>query len=176
MNRYVIVSIIEGEGGIINNELRRMVFERFHVKSSTLPPHFTIKGPFECEDISDLLDILDNFSRFNRAYPLKMEGYSHFDDRVIYMDVKLSREAKLVHDDLIDELDELPYIHFKHNEGKNKVFHVTVASKKIRDKFKDIWRYVNEFPYSYEGYFNNITIYKWVPHRWKRVERYRFDK
>lgn len=58
-----------------------------------------------------------------------MEEYGHFDDRVIYMPVNLSKEAKEVHDRLIDELLKIPYLHFKDNEGKNKIFHVTITSK-----------------------------------------------
>lgn len=172
MDRYVIAAVIKGEGGEFNANMRNAVFKRFQAKSSTLPAHFTIKAPFETDDIAKVQEILEKFSEMEKAQPLTMEGYDHFDDRVIYMSVTLSKEAKEVHDRLIDELMKVPYIHFKDNEGKNKIFHVTITSKKIRDKFQDIWDYVNEHPYSYEDYFDNITLYKWVPYRWEVCREY----
>lgn len=176
MDRYVIVSTIKGKGGRFNDNMRKDVFKKFEAKSSTLPAHFTIKAPFETDDIKPIKDILEKFAVKESAYPLKMEGYGYFDDRVIYMPVSLSKEAKEVHDRLIDELLKIPYIHFKDNEGKNKIFHVTITSKKIEDKFQDIWTYVNENPYSYDDYFDNITLYKWIPYRWEVCREYILKK
>ncbi|ETJ38248.1 hypothetical protein Q604_UNBC07620G0001, partial [human gut metagenome] len=51
--RYVIVSVVKGPAGNFNNNLRKEVFEKLGAKSSKLPAHFTIKAPFEADDISD---------------------------------------------------------------------------------------------------------------------------
>ena len=45
---------------------------------------------------------------------------------------------------------------------KNKVFHITVASKRINGKFEAIKNYVESIPCNFEGSFDNIGIYKWV--------------
>ena len=37
--------------------------------------------------------------------------------------------------DIIEELEKLPYIHFKNHDYKDKVFHVTISSKKIQKIF-----------------------------------------
>ena len=50
--RYVIVSVVKGKAGNFNNNLRKEVFQKFNAKSSKLPAHFTIKAPFEYDDIS----------------------------------------------------------------------------------------------------------------------------
>lgn len=175
--RYVIVSVVKGEGGNFNNELRKDVFEKFKAKSSKLPAHFTIKSPFEYDgDISELEKELEDFSKKAKSKPYKINGFNHFDDRVIYMEVNMSREAKKTHDKLIDRLEKISYINFKKHDGKDKVFHITVTSKKLPPKFKDVWDYVNEFNCEYADEFDNVTLYKWEDNTWKVHKEYKFNK
>ena len=42
--RYVIVSVVKGEAGEFNNNLRKDIYNKFKAKSSKLPAHFTIKA------------------------------------------------------------------------------------------------------------------------------------
>ena len=61
--RYVIVSVVKGDAGNFNNNLRKEVFEKFQAKSSKLPAHFTIKAPFECENTDYMDNIIENFCK-----------------------------------------------------------------------------------------------------------------
>ena len=144
--RYVIVSVVKGPAGNFNNNLRKEVFEKLGAKSSKLPAHFTIKAPFEADDISDLDKVLQDFAQNHKAQDYKIKGYNHFDNRVIYMDVHMNKKSKLLHDELIEELEKLPYIHFKNHDYKDKVFHVTISSKKIQKIYDELWEYVNNIP------------------------------
>ncbi|WP_330566247.1 2'-5' RNA ligase family protein [Romboutsia sp. Marseille-P6047] len=136
--RYVIVSVVKGDGGKFNNELRKDIFENLSVKSSKLPAHFTIKSPFECEDISILDKELTEFTNLHSVSNYKLNGYDSFDNRVIFMKVIMSNKGKKIHDDLIDTLSSIPYIKFDEKDGKNKIFHVTVSSKKIKNRFNEL--------------------------------------
>lgn len=165
--RYVIVSIIKGAPGDFNNDLRKEVFHKFGAKSSKLPAHFTIKAPFEYEgDISELENALQEFSKDGKSEPLEIKGFDHFDDRVIFMKVNMSKEAKAVHDRLIDEMSKINYINFDRKDGKNKVFHVTVSSKRVQPIFTEVWEYVNKLSCDFNGKFDNISIFKWVNNTW----------
>ena len=106
--RYVIVSVVKGPAGNFNNNLRKEVFEKLGAKSSKLPAHFTIKAPFEADDIFDLDKVLQDFTKNHKACNYKIKGYNHFDNRVIYMDVHMNNECKNLHDKLIEELEKLP--------------------------------------------------------------------
>lgn len=170
--RYVIVSVVKGSAGNFNNNLRKEVFEKFGAKSSKLPAHFTIKAPFEADDISDLDKVLQNFSKKYKAQDYKIKGYNHFDNRVIYMDVKMSKESKFIHDKLIDELEKLPYIYFKQHDYKDKVFHVTISSKKIQKIYNELWEYVNQIPCNFDCKFDNISLFKWENNTWKLYKEY----
>ena len=131
--RYVIVCVVKGEAGDFNNNLRKELFEKFKAKSSKLPAHFTIKAPFEYEgEITELDNVLEEFCKKEAAEEFTIDGHNHFNDRVIYMTVNMSAQAKNVHGKLIDKMSEVPYIEFDKKDGKNKTFHVTLASKNLK--------------------------------------------
>ena len=90
-----------------------------------------------------------------------LDNYDHFDERVVYMKVEMSKEGKELHDKLIDTIDSLPYIAFDKKDGKNKIIHVTVASKRINDIYSELWEYVNTKPCNFQCEFDNVSIYKW---------------
>ncbi|CAH2213455.1 2'-5' RNA ligase family protein [Tepidibacter aestuarii] len=173
--RYVIVSVVKGDAGNFNNNLRKEVFEKFKARSSKLPAHFTIKAPFESDDINDLENILDNFSKSHNSSEYKIKGYDHFDDRVIFMKVLMSDEGKTIHDKLIDDLNKINYLDFSKEDGKDKVFHVTISSKKIRNIFNKLWNYVSLIPCNFDCHFDNICIYKWVDNTWVLHKEYLLD-
>ena len=172
--RYVIVSVVKNKAGDFNNNLRKDVFEKFNIKSSKLPAHFTIKSPFESDDISELENTLLEFIKNHSATPYKIKGYSNFDDRVIFMKVLMSDDGKKVHDELIDSLSKISYINFYSKDGKDKIFHVTISSKKIQNKFSILWDYVNKFSCDFDCLFDNICIYKWENNTWVLHSEYNF--
>lgn len=170
--RYVIVSATKGIAGEFNNSLRKDVFKKFQVKSSKLPAHFTIKSPFECDNISSLENTLKCFCENNKSAPYKVIGYNNFDNRVIYMEVFMSNSGKVTHDKLIDELSKLSYINFSDHDGKDKVFHITVASKKIQKNFIEIYNYAKDIDCHFECSFDNISIFKWENNTWELHKEY----
>ena len=174
--RYVVVSVVKGNAGKFNNNLRKEVYEKFNVKSSKLPAHFTIKSPFESDDISELENLLDKFSKENSYAHYKINGYDHFDDRVIFMKVIMSKEGQILHDNLVDSISNIDYINFNNLDGKNKIFHVTISSKKIKNIFNDLWNYVNRIQCDFDCNFDNICIYRWENNTWILHKEYELKK
>ena len=166
--RYVIVSKVNGEAGDFNNNLRRELYNKLKAKSSKLPAHFTIKAPFKYDgDITELVDAIKRICSNNKVSSYKIDGYDHFDNRVIYMKVIMSKEGKALHDEIIDELSKFSYIDFSNSDGKDKIFHVTLASKRIGKMYNDIWKFIHIHPCNFTCNFDNICIYKWEENTWK---------
>ena len=165
--RYVIVCVVKGAAGSFNNQMRKEVWDKLKARSSKLPAHFTIKAPFEYDgSINELEQVLENFSQQEKAEPFKLEGYGHFGNRVVYMHVSMSKAAKVVHDRLIDAMSTVPYVTFTEQDGKDKQFHVTVASKRIQPVFEKVWEYANSKPCDFDCKFDNISLYKWQDNTW----------
>ncbi len=163
--RWVIVSEVLGEAGKFNKKVKDDIFYKFKARASKLPAHFTIKTPFDSYDILNIEKCIMEFSLKYTKQKYIIDGFDHFHDRVVYMNVKMSKEAKFVHDKLMDELEEIGVI-FGKNEDKSKIFHVTVASKNVKPNFVAIWNYVLDIPCYFEVYFDNISIYKWENNTW----------
>ena len=173
--RYVIVSVVKGKAGNFNNNLRKEVFQKFNAKSSKLPAHFTIKAPFEYDDIEELEEVLQNFCKTHKRAPYKIKKNNHFDNRAIYMEVIMSNEGKKLHDDLFDKLNKISYINFGEKDGKDKIFHVTISSKKIQTIFDELWDYVNSIPCDFDCEFDNVSIFKWKNNTWILHKEYKFN-
>ncbi|MHC6178910.1 2'-5' RNA ligase family protein [Clostridium sp. JNZ X4-2] len=173
MERYVIVCTIGGSALKFHERLTSSVCYKFNKRRTKLPAHFTIKAPFETDRIEDVKDVLEKFSANNNKTAIKLEGYGKFREDVIYMAVNMSPQAKKVHEDLISQLDKIPWMNFKSNEGKNKIFHCTVVSKKIKDNFKDIWNYVHKYTCDFNEYFDNISLYHWKNNTWVLLKKYK---
>ena len=165
--RYVIVCLIKGEALSFHEKLVGNICSEFKVKRQRLPAHFTIKAPFDYDDISELEKTLENFSKTHKKAPYNIKGYNHFDNRAIYMEVNMSREGKILHDELFDELNKIDYINFGEKDGKDKIFHVTISSKKIQKIFHELWDYINHIPCDFDCEFDNISIFKWQDNTWK---------
>jgi 2'-5' RNA ligase len=166
--------LIKGEALDFHEKLVTDVCERFKVKRQRLPAHFTIKAPFERDDISDLEELTEKFCSSKESTDINLDGFGRFRDDVIYMDIKTSQEAVKVHDDYIDALKTLPWLEWKRNEGKGRVFHCTIISKIPDGKFKDIWNYTLNFNCYFENKFDNISILKWEKDRWITHKEYKF--
>ncbi|MEG2786260.1 MAG: 2'-5' RNA ligase family protein [Romboutsia sp.] len=170
--RYIIVSVVKNNAGNFNNNLRKDIFEKFGAKSSKLPAHFTIKSPFESGNIKELEDVLYEFSKINTSKYYKIKDYDNFDDRVIFMKILMSNEGQTLHDKLIDALSTVSYINFNNDDGKNKIFHVTISSKKIQKIFTNLLEYISHIPCEFDCSFDNICIYKWQDNTWKLHKEY----
>lgn len=138
MERYVLVCNIEGEALIFHEKLTSEVCYKFNKRSQKLPAHFTLKAPFETNKIDEMIEVLNNFSQNKVKTPMKIQGFGKFRNDVVYMDVDVSDEAKRVHDELMDDIAKIPWVELKKNEGKDRVFHCTIVSRRIQDKFNEI--------------------------------------
>ncbi len=173
--RYVIVTVVEGEAGMFNEKIRKKVFEKFKARSSKLPAHITVKAPFEYDkDITELESIIERFCNENKKVKYAINGYGVFDKRTIYMKVIDNKELRDLHKSFIESIDKINYINFGNHEGEEAIFHITIASKKIRDTFNEIWNYVNNSHCSFEAEFNNISIFTWEENTWKLYKKYSF--
>lgn len=175
MERYVIVCLINGEALKFHEQLVNEVCNKFNVVPQRLPGHFTIKAPFEIEDIGEVEELTKSFCDQHLKSTIKLEGYGHFREDVIFMDIIPSEEAIKVHDEYIEQLEVINGLTWSKNEGKGRKFHCTVVSKRIREKYNDIWNYVKNYPCSFECYFDNISILIWDKNkrRWVTYRSYK---
>lgn len=174
MNRYVIVCLFKDDVLKFHEKLVNDVCYEFNVKKQKLPAHFTIKAPFETDNIEEIEKITEEFVKNNNKQNIKISGFDKFRTDVVFMKVIPSKEALMVHDEFINNLKKVSWLKWKHHEGndKNKVFHCTIVSRLKEDKFYPIWEYVNKYNLQFETHFDNISILKWENNRWEVYKEY----
>lgn len=170
--RYVIVCLIKGEAGEFHSEMVKSVSRSFNVQGQKLPAHFTIKAPFEYDDISEIEKITDEFCNNASKSSFMMEGYDHFKNNVVFMDIKPSKETISAVESYISALKVVPNLQWKPNEKGKRRFHCTIVSRMPEDKYTDIWNFVHNHKYSYQVYFDNISILIWSKYRWVTHKEY----
>lgn len=173
--RYVIVCLLKGEVLEFHEKLVSHVCSTFKVQRQKLPAHFTMKAPFEADNIEELEKITEGFCNTNPKTPIKLEGFDSFRKDVVFIDIKPSKEAVQTHDKYIEVLNKLDWLEWKENEGKGKRFHCTIVSRRIREKYNEIWDYVNKFNPSFDMYFDNISILIWKNSRWETYKEYKLQ-
>lgn len=174
MDRYVIVCLFKDDILKFHEKIVDDVCNNFKVKKQKLPAHFTIKAPFETDNIKEIENIIEKFVKNNHKQNIKIQGFNKFRTDVVFMKVIPSKEALKVHDNFINNLKKISWLKWKHHEGndKNKVFHCTIVSRLNKDKFFPIWEYVNKYTPQFETYFDNISILKWENNKWETYKEY----
>lgn len=118
--RYVIVCLIKGEALAFHENHVSKICSSFNVKRQRLPAHFTIKAPFEIDDISEIESLTENFCSKVSAEKILIDGFGHFRDTALYMAVHPSKNAVKIYDDYIDLLKAIKNLEWKSSEGGKK--------------------------------------------------------
>lgn len=173
--RYVIVCLIKGEALKFHEKLVEEICENFGVRPQRLPAHFTIKAPFEIEDVDEIINLTKSFCLKQNSAPMSIRGFGYFRKNVVYMKVNMSDEGKHIVDTYINELLKVPNLQWKANEKKEKVYHCTIVSKLEENIFDQIYAYVNKNICDFDSVFNNISILKWEKHRWVTFKEFKLS-
>jgi len=169
--KYIIVSLLGGEVKSYHQKLVQEISEKFSVDflvNQNAPTHYTIKDIFETENIEEVDQVLYEFAKNHRPTKITLQGYNRFEDNVIYMDIRFSDEGKLLFEQFIAALRNITWMQWGNYDDEKRKFHCTLAYFDIKDKYKDICRFLlNNYSYSFEAYFDNITVYKQVGENWE---------
>lgn len=176
--RFVIVCLIEGDALKFHENLTNTIKLKFGVNPQKLPAHFTIKAPFETDDlnnISELQNLINEFCLTHSKSEININGFNHFGNRVIYMGINPSIKALNTYNEFIEKLKKLSWLDWKSNEFKEKVFHCTVATKFQQYKFHTIWDFVSNSCPNFKLYFDNISILYWKNNYWETYREFKFN-
>lgn len=174
--KYIIISLLSGEVESYHQKLVEEISEKFGVDflvKQKAPTHFTLKDVFETENIEELDKALSAFVKTHKPAVITLEGYNRFDDHVIFMDIEFSEEAKALYESFIEMLRGMPWMQWGQYDGQERKFHCTLAYSDIKDKYKNICRFLLErYSYSFESYFDNISLYQQEEDNWVLYKTY----
>lgn len=169
--KYIIVSLLNGGVESYHQKLVQEISDRFSVDflaNQKAPTHFTLKDVFEAENIGELDKSLYEYAETHKPAKIILQGYNRFEDNVIYMDIKFSEQAQILFSQFIAALKSIEWMQWTPYDGENRTFHCSLAYFDIKDKYKDICTFLlKNYSYSFEAYFDNVTVYRQVGERWE---------
>jgi 2'-5' RNA ligase len=139
------------------------IYEKFGLeitKEEKLPAHFTLKYWFETENIRKIESVFEKFARTHKKTPVSVGRVNSFPPKVIFIDVRLSDDAKKVFFELINELRKIPWMPWDKYDAENLHFHSTIAEE-CNEKYGAVMKFIQSKELQqFDCWFDNITIMK----------------
>lgn len=158
--RYFIGNLIRGEAAEYYKATCADLAARFGIEdvSAIVPPHVTVKSPFERPDIDAVDDAL-SFIAESPAVPLALSGWNHFTNRTIFLDApRPPAELKEFLKNALAKLHSLglpptPQEHDTH-------IHMSMARFLKPQQYDEVWAYLQSTPApQFDILFDNLTIF-----------------
>jgi 2'-5' RNA ligase len=122
------------------NFVRRIQLELHHqvgIGVARQPPHVTVKSPFEVTQIAPHRKYLDALSKKLKGLEVEVDGFRHFADKVIYLDVKHTPALIDLHTTILQDVEENFGLKPLEFEGENIKLHASVAGFEDKGTFKE---------------------------------------
>jgi 2'-5' RNA ligase len=98
-----------------------------------------------------------------------MEGFGHFERRVLFMDVNVSQETQKLIADFYTELKKLSWMTFERSDvqiAHGRKLHATLAYGEQRRLFDELWNYIKDEKGKFEFGLDSIAILERDRERW----------
>lgn len=139
-------------------ELKEGIAKNFRVSEKKIIPHVTLVGPLYTSDEKKLVKQVVSTAKKHKRISLKLDGFGHFENNVIFVKIKPSDELEKFRSDLVDKLKEFCYLS-EFDEKSEFTYHATIVLHDIYAKFDRIWEYVQTWKIpEIEQYVVRITL------------------
>lgn len=180
--KYVIICKLSGPAEQYQQMLMNDLANTFGLeftRKTELPAHFTLKYDFETEDFSPVDEALKEFCADHKCAPVKIGGFGHFLQDVIFINASPSNKALATIDRFIHRMRQIPHIQWDRYDHPNLHFHITIAER-TKEAFKQVWEYLQGKEEYFECLFDNVTVLKVKPQQgnppaWEEMRTYRFS-
>lgn len=138
-----------------------------------LPAHITLVPPvwLQNEKEPSLVDAIRGVTEKQLCFPVKLQGFGRFDQRVIFLNVVDPEPVKVLHHQIIEALKGILVL----NEEKELHPHMTLATRDLpRERFMETWEIFKERKTHLSFEAKAITIFKHNGKTWDVLEELNF--
>ncbi|WP_153124997.1 YjcG family protein [Peribacillus tepidiphilus] len=148
--------------------------KRYDPHYSLIPPHLTLKGPFEANDeqIKDIARKIEDIAKKFDPFTMKILKVSSFQpvNNVIYLKVELNDTLQglynSLHDDFFGEKPEYSFVP-----------HITIAQKLSNDEHSDVYGQLRMLDIKHEEVIDRFhLLYQLENGAWTVFETFRLGK
>ncbi len=171
--KYFIAYLLSGEVKTAHEALTNEITDRFGVfrLNDHIPPHVTLKSPFETDHIDDVEKTLSSFADHYPRAEMRLWGFGAFGREVLYIPVLASQEARSTIHHFTKVLRTIQWMQFEEFDIEKKL-HATVAHRGIEEKFDEIWNFLSTQKFEFSVELDNVSILKKERDRWAVHQTY----
>ena len=176
MKKYCIGYLAEGEIVPYFNEITAHISAKFDIWniSKRVPPHLTLKYPFEAEDTSEIESRIEAVAKDMTPVPFTLNRFGRFEEggKTIFLTTSASEELISSIKDCILKLGEFDEDRkFSIDEYK---IHLSITRKLDPEISNTVWKYLQTLPSPYiDMVFNNITLFEFRDDVWEVKRTFR---
>jgi 2'-5' RNA ligase len=176
--RYFVGYLIEGEAAYYYNYITTELSEKFHIKnlSERIQPHFTIKPPFESDNIEEFKKLLSQITADQKVFPICLKNFGRYstDSPTFFISGNALKNNLKQIETIVDQLE--PYGNNKKSLFKRPItLHCSVARHLLTEQSEEIWNYLQTLPPpQFDLKFDNLAFFRWKNTHWEIDEIFRF--
>jgi 2'-5' RNA ligase len=176
--KYIIHCLLKGSIITYHTTLVKEISEKFNLnitKEENLAPHFTLKYWFESKDIREVEKVIETFCKKHKRTRINVGGFSGFPYKVVFINIKLTKEAKKTFSEFIKDLKTIKWISWDKYDGENLHFHSTIAEE-CNEKYTEVLNFLKNKEEYFDCWFDNITILKEISRKEDNILEWGFHK
>ena len=176
MMRYMIGYLIKGEAKEYQENLIDSISEEFGTRNLNehIPAHFTLKSPFETENIGEVEKVLEEFCKGEKKSEMNIGGIGSFNRRVIFIGGEFSEEGLETFRRFIERLREIEWMEFGKHDLEEGNLHSTLARAKDPEQFEEIMKFLLKEKKFFDVEFDNVAILEKSEDGWNVYREFRF--
>ncbi len=128
-------------------EIKEAISRNFHVSQRAIIPHISLVGPIYTDDEKKLVKEVVKIAKKFELISLKLDGFGHFDNNVVFVKIKPSDELEQLRLELVDKLKGFCNLSEFDLEPDFK-YHATLVMHDIYQKFDRIWNFLQTWKIS----------------------------
>jgi len=161
-------------------EFKRIMASKYNASHSLkTPPHITMYKPIKLEEDreEDLAICMEDFAGTHQVVKIKLNGFSSFPPKVIFVKPEQIENLNLMFKDLIEFVKHELDIFDPSYAGRPQNPHMTIAHRDLdQNNYNEAWKVFKNKPYSREVIFDKISILKHNGNSWDVLEEFKFIK
>ncbi len=166
---YYVAWVIQGEWAHKIQSLKEYACTHFDTcKALRSPAHVTIIPPFKIKN-TELPDLCNKILLWSQKIPYfiwKVNGVSHFDNRVIYVDVESAESIDIYRNNLFEMLQ------YQRPSGSYHP-HITLAFRDLSpEAFAPAWNYFSQLDLQGEILQKTVSLLRHNGQRWEIIESF----
>ena len=142
------------------------------------PPHITLQAPFQWDfnDLVTLENALVRFAEIQTNISIKLDGFSSFPPRVIYLNVEQTSELLNLQKNLSNYLELSLKISDRRHQNRSFTPHLTVAFKDLSPtNFYRAWEEFKNTKVNFNFTVTKLTLLFHHQGRWETIKQFKFS-